>query len=442
MLVKQCSWRGNGIFLSIAALMSLQCFSADNQQFCDQSVRVLEHIYAAAPYDVHRIVNTLKSPNPKKPSWRNYAIFDGEPGVGKSLSGVAVAYKLNWNLQKFAVSDFMKVENRNGTSVVFNVIMSEFEKTAENTVVVVDEINQLLMNYDSKHHDTDASSKSLWTFLDGIEKKENIFFIGTTNGVGGFPPQIKDRINMRIFTIAPHTNPAYLGEILFNGLHDEAMLSDRAVSYLQENASLFINYSPRTLVNLIDKIQSKAEEAAIKNGSTVIVEPEHIEAALKDLADINARFQEKPYNETDVELRERHHRENKRQFWITLGVTATLGVATIVVTIYFSNRAHEQAKTLSEAASAAQDALHIDMKDHQQVMQTLLMNFQEELQKKALAAQAGLQQVAQAAQEKMHNEGMGLQKIGMGVSITNSIVAPIVIEYIKRWIWPPQCLFS
>lgn len=185
MSFKQCIWRGNGIIISIAILISVHCFGADDESFLGESKQILDCAYGIAPRKVRRIVNTLLGDRGPRSYPLNYAIFAGDPGVGKSTLALAVAYKAGWDTQKYGSNDFMKTENRNGTSAEFNTKMLDFINSYEKTVIIVEEVNHLLMNHDSKHHDTDSSSVSLWLFLDKIKTKQNLFFIGTTNGLGG-----------------------------------------------------------------------------------------------------------------------------------------------------------------------------------------------------------------------------------------------------------------
>lgn len=324
-------------------LLPSQCFSADNAEnfFHGESIHILESAYKRAPPRVCRIVDSLLGKKGEASRYPfNYTIFDGEPGVGKSTLALAVAYKLQWDAQRFGVNDFMKVENRNGTSVVFNNIMLQFEDCDENTVIILEEINHLLMNYDSKHHDTDSSSVSLWLFLDVIKKKSNLFFIGTTNGIGGFPPQLESRFKASIVTITAEKNLNRIKEILLDGLSDEkVVILDETRRYLDECVPLLQGYNARDIQHLIYEVRGQADEqhGLDVDDDRLVIRPEHVDAAFNVFADIKLRFQKKSYKETDVEQRERHHKESlahhkeylaqsNRQFLISMVVSSIMSL--------------------------------------------------------------------------------------------------------------------
>lgn len=378
MLDKQRTWRGNEVLLSVILLISQQCFGADTSEipttFYNESIDVLEHVYSSAPFKVHHIVNSLQGKE-DDPYEFNYAIFNGKTGVGKSTLAVAIAYKLKWKLQKFSARDFIKSENRNATATTFNIITEGLVNYKDNLILVIDEINHLLMNYDSKHHDTDTSSMSVWTLLDEIKHKQNIFLIGTTNGIGGFPPQILDRLEPGIIKIMVNKDPNYIRQALLCRLNkSQIIITQEAIQYLQDHITNLDGYSSRNIISLASEIRIKAREDAYKKGrqDCLIIKPEHIQMALASLAEIKDEAQQKPYKDTEFDQRERHHKEMLEQGlrfhtesmklqndsmrlqeqtardglqanYAGIFIGAAIGAGSTAAGIYFSNRNHVEA---------------------------------------------------------------------------------------------------
>lgn len=397
-------------------LISLPSFGADETEalFHGESSYVLKSAYERAPRRAHRIVESLSGRDWPGRYPFNYAIFDGEPGVGKSTLALAIAYELKWDVQKFGTNDFMKIESRNGTSVIFNQMMSQFEDSDEKTVIILDEINHLLMNYNSKHHDTDASAMSLWLFLDNIRNKKNLFLIGTTNGIGGFPPQIRSRCKGAVITIEAEKNIDRIKKMLLEGLsHDPRItILDEAKDYINQCAVPLEGYSARDINYLIYEIKGQADEGVEVQGDNdkseeddkLIIKLGHIKAALDDFADLEVRFDVKPYHEVEFEQRERHHQEilnqnkqyqevaleqNWKQFWIG----TTVNVCGVGLSLYFNNL--NCAKAL-----AAQLVMHKDSMDQQKVFHGQMLE-----QQSAFHAQIMQQQ------QKLHNEGLQQQVV-------------------------------
>lgn len=330
---------GNILLMALLLLPS-QCFSVDDEEnyFYGESIEVLEAAYKNAPRRVYWIVDSLLGNKRGPGSYPfNYTLFDGEPGVGKSTLALAIAYKLQWDVQILGVNDFMKVENRNGTSVVFNNIMSAFEDCDDNTIIIIEEVNHLLMNYDSKHHDTDSSSMSLWLFLDGLKRNPNLFFIGTTNGIGGFPPQLESRFKAAVVSITADNNTDRIKDNLLKGLsHEKVVISDEAKTHLNQYVHLLQSYNARDIQHLVYEIQGQAYEFPEYDGDKLIIRPYHISAAFKALEDIKVRFKAKPYSETEIEQRERLHQEilaqSNQQFLLSMA----LGIASLITTVYYN----------------------------------------------------------------------------------------------------------
>ncbi len=387
------------VVLTTILLLPFQSFSADDadEYFHGEPVYMLESAYESAPRRVHRIVDTLLDKNRGPGRYQlNYALFDGESGVAKSTLALAVAYKSHWDPQRLGPDDFMKVENRNGTSVVFNNIMSQFQDCRDNTVIIIDEINYLLMNYDSKHHDTDTSAMSLWRFLDKIKTKSNLFLIGTTNGIGGFPPQMRTRLESAIVTVTSEKDPIRIKNDLLKGLsYKQVIIPDETRKHIDTCIPLLQGRNIRNIERLIYEILGQAYEQpeAKLDDETLVIKPEHIDAAFRAFEDIEVRFNAKPYNETEAEQRERHHKEvlaqNNRQFLISTFTSGALNVVNLAASLYFNRSLHISAmdaqRTLHGELLQAQTSMHRDALNRQKSLHNEALKHQQDLHNRTSA---------------------------------------------------------
>lgn len=427
----------NKVLLMTLIVSCAPCFSADDvgQLFHGESVRVLESAYKNAPKRVYRIVDSLLGKKEGPGSYPfNYAIFNGEPGVGKSILALAVAYKLQWDAQRYGVHDFMIDQGRNSTAAAFNAKMSQFEHCNEGTVVIVEEFNHLLMNYDSKNHDTDASSVSLWLFLDTIKSNKNIFFIGTTNGIGGFPPQLESRLKASIVTIKADHNLAHIKERLLEGLADEkVIILDETKQYLNEYVSSLQGHNARDIQHLIYEIWGQADELSEPNSDDdkLVIKPEHVAAAFRTLEEVRLQFKEKPYKETETEQRERHHQESlaqgnrqfseslaqsNRQFLISTVLNNIMNIVNLVTNIYFNRSMHIH-------ATEVQRSLHNDMMDAQKNMHQDILGNQKSLHTDALQHQQSLHEDALRHQQILHHDALHQQQDLHDQTIAHQVVS-------------------
>lgn len=311
MFVKQCIWRGNGIFLSIVALMSLHCFGAQEQKiFCGETVELLERAYSEAPFRaqwaVNRMATKKRSLNPS-----NYAILDGKTGVGKTTLAIAMAHKLQWEVHKFHAIDFLRDSERGKKTVeVFNNVVDTLDQNDTNQVFIVDDVDCLLKYRRNDTFDTNV----LWSFLHKIRNRPNIFFIGTTcEGLPcDFPSSFTYELRDSLIKMEPEKNLNRTKQRLVDGLQkSKIIVADQALCYLDANISFLEGYTHRSIKNLISIVYEKLSEYAQKKGyDKKIVLVEHLKAAFEELADIKREFNEKPNRpETKYEQKERRHKE-------------------------------------------------------------------------------------------------------------------------------------
>jgi hypothetical protein len=294
------------------------------------------------------------------------------------------------------------------------------------------------MNYDSKHHDTDESSTGLWLFLDHIRHKSNLFCIGTTNGIGGFPPQLRSRFRACIVTVEAPKDFDIVKDIFFENLAREKIkLSAEGLQYIHDHFYKLKNYNARDILSLVEelKYQYVKKSPELYQKGILCIEPEHLDETFKEFSDLDVQFNVKPYHEVEFEQRERHHQEilnqnklyqevalkqNREQFWISIAVN----VFGIGLSLYFNNlncaKALAAQLVMHKDSLKIQQDLHSDGLVHQQFLHQESMRQQEIFHHQiiqnqqavhidALAQQKILQKEALRQQEKLHAEALDAQ---------------------------------
>lgn len=173
------------------------------------SLLEMVQVWMTAPPMVKGAVEHLKDPQYYKPKGApgyRFLLLNGEPGSGKSTLAKAMAMYAGWDCKFTTPADY-QVGNRGDAATKLRVMVDDIIKSNAPTVLVIDEINQLIENSESKNHDNDATSKELWTTMDRIHGIDHIFIVGTSNRLYKAPPQIKSRIKARYCTINMPRDP-------------------------------------------------------------------------------------------------------------------------------------------------------------------------------------------------------------------------------------------
>jgi AAA+ superfamily predicted ATPase len=288
---------------------------APNQKreiFSEEDIEEMELVFESSPEKAQDIVKYLQDPTyfPSGVDFR-FAFFVGEPGSGKTITANAIAYKMaqeGWDYKIIPSTSFLGVY-RNQTAIQLRKELEIVAASNKPTILIIDELHRLLENANSKHHDTDATSTALWTFLDKQKNNKNFFFIGTMNRANKLPKPLKDRIFSGYIPFPLMADSLFKNKLLRKKLTSSDSYLDTEVNdvFLDKELEKLGPCSGRNLKLISQNILmmhkgNKEKPVLIKKESIVRAIDEHIrdKAAMEyDLED-----------ETDEERQERHHKEN------------------------------------------------------------------------------------------------------------------------------------
>lgn len=275
--------------------------------FYGTSIREITLVFLSAPDEIKNIVSHLRNPNYlNRPDYR-YEFFTGEPGVGKTTLAKAIAYYSGWHCIYLTCSD-LQAKGRNETAILLTQLFNDAIRRNIKTIIIIDELNELLENYDNPHFDNGATAKALWTFLDKQQGNENFFFIGTMNRVDKLPKQIKSRILARLTIINPPNTLEKIKQIFINQfLIYNIYLTDQAKEYISANIKKFQRVSARYIKELSLAAIKFAAQSTSKKIRPLLITDIHLEKAEKYIA-TNMRAMK--YDEEEENPEERRHRES------------------------------------------------------------------------------------------------------------------------------------
>lgn len=283
--------------------------------FGDLEIKEMEFVFIRSPKEAQCIVNHLQDPS-YFPLNQNYrcVIFVGEPGTGKTVMAKAIAHKMkkhNWEYKFLPSTSFLR-EHRNQTAILLQKELEAIKKSKKPTILIIDELNLLMENSESKHHDTDATAKALWTFLDQQQDNKDFFFIGTMNRANKLPKAFKSRIILNYIKFPLVNNPKFKNAFIREILTTEATKLDTEITdeFLDQELKKTGDCSERDLKNLLLAICRTSKINSPTSSSPIIIQKaaiiETIDQYAKNKIELDYNFEE----ETDEERQNRHHKEN------------------------------------------------------------------------------------------------------------------------------------
>ncbi len=283
--------------------------------FTELDMKKMSLVFKSSPKEARFIVNHLQNPTffPLNEDYRS-AIFVGEPGSGKTTMAKAIAHKMiehGWEY-KIISSTSLLGEQRNHTAMRLERELDAIKASKKPTILIIDELNLLLENSESKHHDTDATSKALWMFLDQQSGNKDFFFIGTMNRINKLPKPYKNRILPDCIKFPLMTDSTIKMQFLRDYLTNPHTMLDKEVTddFLIQEVEKMGDSSGRDLENISKVICRTSKINQTTPSSPLIIKQAAITYAtdqyLRQKMESNYNLEE----ETDEERQNRHHKEN------------------------------------------------------------------------------------------------------------------------------------
>ena len=283
--------------------------------FSEKEITEMELAFENAPKKAKCILNHLEDPTyfPLNENYRS-AIFVGEPGTGKTCAAQYIVYKMaqkGWN-HTFILSPELLKEYRNGTARKLKKELKASIASGKPTIVVIDELHQLLENSESKHHDSGATASAFWTFLDAQKDNKNFFLIGTMNRADKLPKPYKSRVLFNYIAFPTITDPHLQSKTFRIIFQNNNIIIDSDISdeFLTQEFKKMGSCGGRDLYNLAAEVCKITKiDNPTASGSMVIKKTSILEA-MNDFINAKIALRYDSKDETDEERQERHHQEN------------------------------------------------------------------------------------------------------------------------------------
>jgi len=284
--------------------------------FSEIDIEEMKLVFKTSPKEAQFIIQYLQNPTLFQLS-QDYrsATFVGEPGTGKTTTAKAIAYEMSkqgWEC-KFLSSTSLLGEHRNQTSIALQKELKAIEASKKPTILIIDELNRLLENSDSKHHDTDTVATALWTFLDKHRDNKNFFFIGTMNRANKLPKAYKSRILLDYIEFPLVSNSKYKNQFIRRELTSKNTQLETEITdaFLDKELEKMKICSDRDLKNLSNAIYKRSfMTETIPVHDKMIIKKATIEHVINHYVQAKIKLDYDSEEETDEERQNRHHKEN------------------------------------------------------------------------------------------------------------------------------------
>jgi AAA+ superfamily predicted ATPase len=289
---------------------------AQSLVFSEIDIEEMKRVFSTSPEEAKFIIKYLQNPKlfALTQDYRS-ATFVGEPGTGKTTMAKAIAYEMSkqgWEC-KFLSSTSLLGEYRNQTSIQLQKELQAIETSKKPTILIIDELNRLLENSNSKHHDTDTIATALWTFLDKHRDNKDFFFIGTMNRANKLPKAYKSRIILDYIEFPLVSNPKYKNHFIRRELTSKNTQLETEITdvFLDKELEKMGICSERDLKNLSNAIYKRSfMTETIPAHNKMVIKKATITHTINQYVQNKNKLDYDIEEETDEERQNRHHKEN------------------------------------------------------------------------------------------------------------------------------------
>jgi DNA polymerase III delta prime subunit len=318
-------------------------------------------VLAAASPALRRIPSMLNNDQERDDYPYSCVALVGKPGVGKTSLAFALSREAGRAPYLVSNSD-LDSSRRNASSERFADMVMDIHRSREKTVMIFDEFNVLVENYTDPNHDTGNLSRTIWRFLDDLQrtKNKNIFGIATMNSIENIPKELKARFQSVTHEIGEIKDKDHRAAILLSNVRSpNIVLSVDIKKYLVKRITppddTYVNRfmeafhfdddddkefktmnNPRALAMLGSSLKNFAFDE--RQERPVELTPELID---RGLADYKKCVKALSLDREVISESERHFRQQRFDSMVHTGLNTGVGITSIGVTVaaalgYFS----------------------------------------------------------------------------------------------------------